>query len=144
MNIAQALKQKNRLQARYIELTNYVLTKNKKKEDDPIDYKLKEAETECSDTIKQLIDIKARLAKASVPIQEKIIAMGLAVETKKKISTLDVDEPYTNYYDGDKYVKVNNVYHIDHHKKQSLLKELTETINKLQDEIDAFNATTSV
>lgn len=144
MNIAQALKQKNRLHAKLAELTTYLLTKNKKREDDPTDYKLVEADAECADTIKQLIDIKARLAKASAPIQEKIIEMGLAVEYKKKIATLDVDETFTTTYEGDKYVRVKNIYHINHQKKQAILKDMTDTINTLQDEIDTFNAITSV
>lgn len=144
MNIAQALKQKNRLHAKLAELTTYLLTKNKKREDDSTDYKIVETETELGETIKQLINIKARLAKASAPIQEKIIEMGLAVEYKKKLATLDVDETFTSTYEGDKYIRVKNIYHIDHQKKQAYLKSMTDTINRLQDEIDAFNAITSV
>lgn len=144
MNIAQALKQKNRLQNRLSELTNYLLTKNKKTEDDPIDYKLPEKDIEYLKTVKELIDIKARLARASMPIQEKIVEMGLAVEAKKKLSTLEVDEAFTSTYVGSEYKRVKNIYHIDHQKKEDMLKDLTNRINALQDEIDSFNAITSV
>ena len=51
---------------------------------------------------------------------------------------------FTSTYVGSEYKRVKNIYHIDHQKKEDMLKDLTNRINALQDEIDSFNAITSV
>jgi hypothetical protein len=151
MNIAQSLKEKNRIAGRINKLQKKVEDYNVKEINEVKDFDslelLKELQTEWA----YLIDIKSRLARANIGICEKLVRLA---EAKSELSFWScfhnagqAAETYLHRYnDGEKIVS-------EQRTKVSLItsKEVTDhqervqtMIDTLQDEIDIYNGTTQI
>lgn len=147
MNIAQALKEKNRLLKKIKEIIPQITVNNRYRTDDT-------TKRESSDNllkayrvyILELAELKQKIAIASGPIQSKIALIGLLTEYKTTVESLNSSELPDNipvaYGTNPKEVPV--VVIIKNLKKQELIAETKIKIDQLQDEIDNFNAITQV
>lgn len=147
MNIAQALKEKNRLLKKIKEIIPQITVNNRYRTDDT-------TKRERSDDllkayrvyILELAELKQKIAIASGPIQSKIVLIGLLTEYKTTVELLNSSELPDNipvaYGTNPKEVPV--VVIIKNLRKQELISETQIKIDQLQDEIDNFNAVTQV
>lgn len=150
MNIAQALKQKNRLVGEMNKLFTYVVKHNvsttKAGSEDKSQVKdIKEAFTKLMDTFEKLVAIKTATQTASAPIARKLVEIAETKNILSKISSIPVRElvEIQQGY-GKEPFEIKYTSQITEEEQINTVSGLQERINTLQDEIDAFNATTQV
>jgi hypothetical protein len=150
MKIAKALKEKNRITGRIKKLQRDIQTYNRTREDRASDFDASELYRELQKEIATLIDLKTKIAKANIGIVDKLVKLA---ETKSQITywtsfrTGSTSEPISEskYINGE-YASVDIAAgHIICSKTvHDMLAHLQATVESLQDDIDDFNATTSV
>lgn len=145
MNIAKALKVKNRLVGR---ITNQqlVISRENSRRDDSVSTVDVEAEFKVlQDLLNELIDLKTKISVASTPIFNKLIIMQeykafinylRGVSTREGVEIESYGQSVVKEYKWTSFINDT--------KKDALIKELEDTINLLQDEVDNFNAITSI
>lgn len=144
MNIAQALKQKNRLSKEYKRLLERLKTKNKRQKDSP------QPQVDCHEIIIQLAKtrdelslLKQKIVTASAPVHGKIAQLGLYKEKLAVIEALNCDD--TPKKEGFSSVVITEyTVSINEAQKEALIVQSKKNIDLLQDEIDLFNAITQV
>ena len=151
MNIAQALKEKNRISGRISKLQSQVYSSNKYTDKKAPDVHSDKLLIKLQEEWAHLIDLKTRLSKANVGICDKLV---LLTESKAELQfwnsfryagqAVEIEDEHE--YAGDKYVKVEKKsYHTITSAQVSENQERVQSlIEKLQDEIDSYNATTSI
>ena len=141
MKLNKALKAKNKLTKKLNDHLNNFISNNsavvgRKREFDP--------EVEFNNYLevsKQLTELKTKIQIANAPILSKIYEMAEKKSLVSKLRNLPVKEgEYDNY--GDKPLVYNSF--INAERKRSLVNTLEDEIEALQEEIDTFNATTSI
>jgi len=151
LNIAQALKEKNRIAGRIGKLQKKVEDYNAKEINETKDFDslelLKELQTEWA----YLIDIKSRLAKANIGICEKLVRLA---EAKSELTFWScfhnagqATETYpVRYNDGEKVVTETKVkvFTITSKEVTDHQERVQTMIDTLQDEIDIYNGTTQI
>ena len=153
MNIARALKEKNRVAGRLAQLLNTIARDNNRMypkdryEDEML--RIRGLETESQNLRKYLIDLKAAIQRATVPICHLLVEQA---EFKARIAWVSANihsEPRENYVssvvDGKivQVIETTKPYY-SQTEKDTMLKELQTRIEDLQDMIDEHNATTTV
>jgi hypothetical protein len=151
MNIAQGLKEKNRISGRISKLQSQVYSSNKFTDKKVPDVYADKLLIKLQEEWAHLIDLKTRLAKANVGVCDKLV---LLTETKAELhfwnsfrytgQQTEIEDDHE--YVGDKYVKVEKKsYHtITSAQVLENQERVQSLIEKLQDEIDSYNATTSI
>lgn len=155
MNIAQALKTKNRIIGEMNKLLSFVekhnVSSKKAGSERPTQSggatpeAVREAFFNYLEMGKKLVGIKSSIQTASAPIAGKLVEMAETKSLLIKIQGLPVREAVTleGGYGKEAYeVEYSSV--ITEKEQIALGEELQNKINDLQDEIDAFNATTQV
>lgn len=144
MNIAQALKKKNRLAGEIRRQEDIMRRENSRREDTTSTVDRESVITKILDLKKDLVDIKTKIAKANVNIYQKIEEM---VELKSYIGMLkdlpkrdDVERIYV----GDKELHLKWTSYITEGACDDMLTALQKSVDTLQDEIDDYNASTQV
>nr|WP_297786932.1 hypothetical protein [uncultured Allomuricauda sp.] len=146
MTIVEALKEKNRLVGRVLELQNRISTYNCVIEGNPRAYNPKEVMAELNKTIEELIDIKTRITRANQPVQEKIYRLS-ELKTKirflKTIPTTEGKAPSgKNYYSQSEiYVWESAIKTKD---RDENVVDLGNEISKIQQELDTHNYNTVI
>ena len=150
MNIAQALKEKNRIAGRIAELEKKIVKNNKYQSDRP---PVENPNTLFPTLLAQktaLVDIKAKLAVANRGIAKELAELA---ETKGLIKflealptgvsgyTVQVHNYKTHELEDSKYLIM---YGLDEPSVNQTIEEARLRANDLQDKIDNYNATTSV
>lgn len=145
MNLAQALKQKNRLAGELVR-QQQILQRENARRNDCVSTVDREAVFGKVITLSvELGALKAKIAKANVGIYSAIERMA---EFKSQISFLQgltkrVGEEIA-YIGSDKTTTYTWDSYITQEKCDEMVAELQEKINGLQDEVDAYNATTTI
>lgn len=143
MNVKQALKEKNKLVKQITEAYAAAAMYNSVDEDTVRKYNAVEKLKEAEDLTNKLVDLKTKIHKANSKVYDKIFLMA---ELKGKVNQLR----RINTAEGKSYrgygstVAVNTVVQIDIVKLDNMVKEVEAQIEKLQDELDVHNATTSI
>lgn len=147
MNLAKALKTKNRIVGEINKLKGLLKRENTRLSTSTSKVDRAELEKNLKDKVEQLISIKTKIATANIGIYEKIERMAECKTLMAYYETLDTrDGSFSDgrIYDGDKQV----VYVYNAYLKQEDIDKLSvayqEQINKLQDEIDEYNARTTI
>jgi hypothetical protein len=155
MNIAQALKTKNRIIGEMNKLFSFVekhnVTSKKAGSERTVGgsgvtpESVREAFENYLALGKKLIEIKASIQVASAPIAGKLVALAEAKSLLTKVQVIPVRESVSieGGYGKETY-EVEYSSAITEKAQIAKAGELQNTINDLQDEIDAFNATTQV
>lgn len=147
MNISRALKEKNRIIRQISELKEKILKYNTYREDSADKApNVPELIKKHSDLSLQLAVLKGKIAKASAPIAEALASLNTLQSTRSmfnELQTTAVPIAQGNVFaKSDTVVKV--ILQIDNAAKSDLLRICNESIDKLQDEIDTFNATVQI
>lgn len=142
VNLAKALKLKNRLAGRIAKLTQNVQNYNSTQEKaEQID--VRAAYTERADLVRRLTDLKAAVALANAPVQRDIF---LLAELKAEVTLLTgLNTKHGTVIEG--YPTSGPVAYIAQFRKtevDAMVADLEERIDALQDRLDAFNATTTI
>ena len=151
MNIAQGLKEKNRATGRISTLQKQIQKLNVYRKDRPVDYSSKELLIELQSEWAFLIDLKSKIAKANVGVSEKLIT---PTEAKAELSFWNdmviysgAAETHTSEavrYGSEENVVVTTVSEITSLEVNENIKKAQMNIDNIQDEIDAYNATTQI
>jgi hypothetical protein len=144
MNISKALKLKNKLVSEYNEVVVKMVHSNCREEGRKKHYNSKDLYQKSLALMDQIIDIKTAIHKASEPVRSKIFEIGEYKSFLTKVGALNTTEGAVkdSGYGATSYT--NYIVDFTEEEKQVLLEELKSVIEKLQDELDAFNATTEV
>jgi len=151
MNIAQGLKEKNRATGRISTLQKQIQKLNMYRKDQPVDYSSKELLIELQSEWAFLIDLKSKIAKANVGVSEKLITL---TEAKAELSfwndmvmysgAAEVSTLEAVRYGSEENVVVTTVSEITSLEVNENVKTVQMNIDNIQDEIDAYNATTQI
>jgi len=143
MNVKQALKEKNKLVKQITEAYSAAATYNSVDEDTVRKYSAVEKLKEAEDLTNKLVELKTKIHKANGKVYDKIFLMA---ELKGKVNQLR----RINTAEGKSYrgygstVAVNTIVQIDIVQLDNMVKAVEAQIEKLQDELDVHNATTSI
>jgi hypothetical protein len=142
INLAKALKLKNRLAGRIAKLTQTIQTYNSIQEKaDRID--VRTAYAGRTDLISRLSDLKSAIAFANIPIQKEIFTLA---ELKSEIALLaGLNTKHGTIAEG--YPTAGEVTYIAQFRKSEVDEmsiALEARIDALQDKLDAFNANTTI
>jgi hypothetical protein len=145
MKLSQALKQKNRLAGELVAQQRILARENSRRDDKP-------ARVDCAlvwGKIVQLSDdlgrIKAAIAAANVPIYPKIERMAELKSRINFVKGLEKREgPEHESIGGDRAVIVNWTAYVTEADADQRISAIQIEIDRLQDEVDAFNATTEI
>jgi hypothetical protein len=150
MNIAQGLKEKNRIAGRIAELEKKIVKSNRYQSNRPPVEKANILFASLHAEKQNLVAIKARLAIANGGIAKELAELA---ETKGLIKFLEgLQTGVSGYtvqvhdYNTNKLVDSNYTieYDLDEAYVNELLEETKKLANQLQDTIDNYNATTSI
>lgn len=145
MNLSQALKQKNRLAGEYVRLAAILSRENSRRNDNPSKIDAELVYKQMTETSNQLGELKAKIAAANIPIYPLIERMA---ELKTRIAYLT----QLNKREGAEVVQQYNsnpinythAAFINQEKADQMILEIQNSINELQDKVDAHNATTEI
>ena len=140
MNLSKALKEKNKKAKKMASLISRVNTSNIFVEGKPPAYDAKESLELAKEEVANFVKFKTALFAATNPIREQIFELGELKSLIKSLNNLSTTPPSGYGYAG--VVEVNYSVTISQLEKDSIIEELEKRIEQLQDEIDAFNATT--
>ena len=146
-NIAQLLKLKARIAGELREATTLCQTFNSQnqavEQKTPADFFTKKERLQAN-----LISVKMIIASLNRPIMDKLILLPELkgqIEFYKTLNVFQGKKAERDVWSGTREtIETTYVAHISYDVQQAKIKELKVQINNLQDEIDAFNAMTSV
>ena len=144
VTIARALKEKNRVAGRLAKARGLVGEENSRDKSVPRGIDVAEMYAQAKELRDRLIAIKSAIAEANKPIVSKIIELDEIKSEIAFLNALDVKEG--------KFVTTNYGSRIESDidaviRKQQVMEEvlaLQARADHLQDELDAFNATTKI
>ena len=142
MNVKQALKVKNKLvtdlKAQFEILKKY----NSIEEGNPRRYSVVGLLNEAEELTKELVDLKARIHTANQPVYGKIFLMAELKGRVKNLKAMSCEEGKVT----ERYGSVQSVKEVEINiaQKDAMVREIEEQIEKLQDELDVHNATTTI
>ncbi len=146
MKIIEALKEKNRLIRKTLELQNRISAYNCIIEGNPRAYNPKKEMIELNKTVEELIELKTKITMANQPIQEKIYRLS-ELKTKigflKTIPTTEGKAPSSKgyYSQGETFVWESS---IKANERDNLVLELESEIEIIQKDLDHHNFMTSI
>jgi len=151
-NIAQSLKEKNRITGRISKLQTQVRTYNRYDKANPPDLSGKDLLIKLQEEWAYLIDLKTKIAKANIGIANKLIRL---TEAKAELKFWTELQPYTGkeweviiksvYKSGGPVdVQVEMVSDITSLKVLEQIEHVQLEIEMLQDDIDSYNAQTQI
>ena len=146
MNLAQALKQKNRLAGELVRQQQILQRENARRSDNASQVDREEVWEKIIEISEELGELKGRITQANVNIYPALERMA---ELKSRIAFLNglpkrEGEEVERYGRSDEKIVYQWDSLINQEKCDELVADLQEEINGLQDEVDAYNATTEV
>lgn len=143
MNIAQALKEKNKTASYIQKLLKRAAEHNVAEKDQPKDYSSKELMKQAQEAIFKLIELKVKIHKATAPVREKIFRLSELKGMIKHVEYFPTNGGVIrNRTTG--LVIGENVAEISTKEHETFLETTQKDIDQLQEELDAFNHTTSI
>jgi hypothetical protein len=142
MNIKQALKLKNKLVANIKECYTVIQTQNSIEKGNPRRYSIAAKLDEVMKYTNELVEIKRQIHNANQPVFEKIFLMAELKGMVKELKKMSVEEgKQSDRYSMNSSEKEVEITVLERDRR---VKELEATIEKLQDELDTFNAVTEI
>ena len=141
MNLAQALKKKNRLAQKISTLQAEIQVENSARADNPRKINVEDSLAALDIAIEELLKIKIAIFVASPPVRENILRLG---ELKSRIiflQDMNTTEGMVRQYERDdvKYSAIKDKVWV-----KNQIAECEALIDSLQDELDTFNHTTNI
>lgn len=143
MNIAQALKDKNK-KAQYLAKTIARIAENNVTEEGVTkNYSSRALLTEAQAALTELVTLKTKIHAASAPVREKIFRLSELKGLSKSLQYMNTNESVVrNRTTGD--IVSKNKPEIDTKEHEVILKAISDEIDAIQEQLDAFNHTTSI
>ena len=146
MKLSKALKVKNRLIAEVRTLHDRMRNNNSYDERNEPAYNSGEVSKELEIKIGDLVELKARISCANAPIYSAIFRMS---ELKGMIISRKGMPTKAGVFDGggwgeEKPIRVTYKATLDQRRVDELQEGITAEIDKLQDQVDAHNASTDI
>jgi hypothetical protein len=146
MKLAKALKEKNRLGGEVKRLKDLIQRENSKNIKSTSKVDCDKLWKDLESTTDQLIKIKTAIFKANAGIYGKITTIGelkSKVEWIKSLNTKDGVEDVPNYR-GESTKTEQYVAFVKQSDVDEMIVNIQESITSLQDDLDAYNATTEI
>jgi len=144
MNISKALKEKNKLALEYQKVLRKALQNNSSVVGSEKNYSGKELLTKAILLRDDLIVLKTKIHTASQPIREKIFAISELksyLQSIESMPTKNGKEVINNYNGNTETLYVAEITQIE---LDEMVENVKAGIELMQDEIDTFNAITSI
>jgi hypothetical protein len=141
MTLAKALKQKNRLAQKISKLQQEIQRENSVQIDDPRKIKVEDLMVELKETVLQLIKLKIVIFIASAPMRENILTLSELKSEIVFLQGISTREGKISEY-GDTVVEYSAAF--DKLYIRDRVGQCENEIDKIQDELDTFNHTTTV
>jgi hypothetical protein len=143
MKLSKALKLKNKKLKEYTETLNKAVLYNSYDVDSKQTYNSEELMATAVSLKDDYVALKTAIHSTSEPIRNKIFMLGELKNFMKKIEHLDTKEGVQK--EGYREITTRTyAASITEENKNSLIKDIEDRIETLQDEIDTFNATTEL
>lgn len=141
MKLSKALKQKNRLVRKINSLQQLINRDNSALENQYNEELISDRFAEYYASVDELVQLKAKIQQATAPIANKLIAMAELKGQVNFIKDLRTRQGSFKDYDGNE-----EVYACYYSRDQvdSKTSEIECKIDELQDEVDEYNAITSI
>lgn len=145
MNISKALKVKNRLIGKISSLMEIIKRENSRRNDNPSTVNVEDLFVELSKTREKLVNLKAAIVMASAPIARSLASLSEIKDHINWMRSLPTREGQEIIHIGaSQSIGYNWSSFVNREKLDLLLKSHQDEIDKLQDEVDEFNAKTQV
>ncbi len=143
MTVKQALKEKNSLLKRINDNMQKIQAYNSIDESNKRPYSTSELLSQVRDLTDELIDLKTKVHQANAPVYDKIFRLSELKSLVKRINTIDCSEGKVSerYSRTEPTIKTSEISVVD---RDTIVKDLEEQIERLQDELDVHNATTHI
>jgi hypothetical protein len=141
MTLAKALKQKNRLAQKINKLQQEIQRENSVQIDDPRKIKVEDLMVELKEKVLQLIKLKIAIFIASTPMRENILTLSELKSEIVFLQGISTREGKISEY-GDTVVEYSAAF--DKLYIRDRVGQCENEIDKIQDELDTFNHTTTV
>jgi hypothetical protein len=144
MNVAQALKRKARLLKEINDKWNIIRNHNSIISGNRRKYDIKPELDAVEKLIGELVELKTRIHLANGPVYSKIFLLS---ELKTQLRNFEGINTTEGTLDTGRYGTPSTTFYeveIDEIHKNGLVKELSNKIDELQDELDYHNATTQI
>jgi hypothetical protein len=143
MNLTKALKHKKKLVKQADEFYSRFANYNSFEAGTTPSYNPEEMFERWLKTTDELVDLKAKIHQANVPIAEKIFKLGEIKNIISRMRSIDTKEgKIRDRYSND--APVEYIAYINLFNKDLQIKNYEEELEKLQEEIEAFNAITKI
>ena len=146
MNLAQALKQKNRLAGELVRQQQILQRENARRSDSVSTVKRNEVWQNIQDLSTKLGTLKGKITTANIgiyPSLERMAELKARIAFVSNLPKRDGEEISFVGHDQEKLVYTWSSY-INQEACDVEVASLQEQINKLQDEVDSYNATTEI
>lgn len=142
MTVKQALKQKNKLVADIKANWTIINAQNSIEAGNPRRYSVVQKLDEINGLTNELVTLKARIHAANQPVFHKIFLMAELKGMAKELKKLSVEEGKVN----ERYGSIQSIKEAEVNiaERDTLVKELENKIEVLQDELDTHNATVQI
>lgn len=144
MKLAKALKEKNRLAGEVNRLHELIARENSRNVKSSSTVDVGAVWVELQNAKEKLIAIKTAIFKANVGIYEKIVRMAELKGEASWLSDLNTNNEKEERPYGVGMIVTENKAHFKREDVDKMTKDLQDTIAKLQDELDEYNATVTV
>ncbi len=143
MTVKQALKEKNSLLKRINDLTQKIYSYNSIDEGNKRPYSTSDLLSQVMELTGELIDLKTKIHQANVPVYDKIFRLSELKSLVKKINGIDCSEGKVSerYSRTEPTIKTAEISVVE---RDTIVKDLEEQIERLQEELDVHNATTQI
>jgi hypothetical protein len=142
MNIAQALKEKNKKVANLQKLWTRISRFNSVSTGNPRPYNIEETWREINQEMSELIDLKARINQASAPVRKDIFAMSELKSLIQGVRGIDTTEGvYQSRYSNES-TETTAVLNVAWQDAQ--IESIEKDIEAIQEKLDTFNHTTEI
>lgn len=145
MTIRQALKQKNKLVQELRELNTRLHANNSIIEGNERNYSSKETLTVIYNKINELTVLKTKIHRANGPIYDKIFLLSELKSLAQGLRSLDCTNGIAeDFYSRRSESQIVKTTEISVQERDTEVKFLESRIEQIQDELDQFNATTTI
>ena len=146
MNLSQALKQKNRLAGELVRQQQILQRENARRSDNVSKVEREDVWDKILELSEELGELKGKITQANVniyPALERMAELKSRIAFVNSLPKREGEEVNFIGRDQEKQTYQWDSF-INQEKCDELVAELQEEINDLQDEVDAYNATTEV
>lgn len=146
MTIKQALKYKNKLVQKINDAIMKVYTYNSYEDGETRPYDVKEALNEYFKLSNELIELKDKIHQANRPVYYKIFELSELKSQATKLKVLNCNEGkfHDRYGRTAGEIPIVNTTVINIVERDKMVEGIEERIERIQDELDTHNATTTI